>query len=393
MIATIPAIIGMGMTKFGRYPDRSLKELGAGAIRAALDDAGLRAADIDMAFVANAMAGVITGQVSVVGQTVLREIGFSELPVYNIDNACAGSSSALGLAVHAVQSGAAETVLVAGVEKLVCEDRAKTYRALNGAADVEFVAESAIDPERESVFIKAVYPPRLNAYASSHPLDARTLASIAVKNRNHAAFNPFAQYTQPLGVEEVLGSRIIAPPITALMCAPIGDGASAVIVAAGEYANERSNAVWVRATGVGMSSGKSASTLRRISSGVYAAAGISAADVDVAEVHDSTAFNELLAYEELGFCELGGASQMVHSGDTALGGKIPVNPSGGLESRGHPVAATGLAQVIEIGLHLRGEAGERQVPGAEIGLAESAGGFAGGDTAAVAVTVLGAERT
>lgn len=388
---TSPAIVGMGMTKFGRYPDRSIKDLAGEAIAAALGDAQLRPDDIDMAFIANAMAAVTTGQVSIVGQTVLREMGFSGLPVFNVDNACASSSSALSLAVHALQSGAAETVLVAGVEKLVTGDRATTYRALNGAADIDFVARSGVDPERESVFVAAVYPPRLEAYSSVHPLDPRTLAAIAVKNRRHAALNPAAQYTDPIEIDEVLGSRVIASPITALMCAPIGDGASAVVVTRSELAFEARAPVWVLATRVGMASANGASTIRRVAADVYAAAAVSAVNVDVAEVHDSTAFNELWTYEELGFCEPGGGSRLVNDGVTALGGDLPVNPSGGLESRGHPVAATGLAQVIEIGLQLRGAAGERQVPAADIGLAESAGGFAGGDTAAVAITVLGAE--
>jgi acetyl-CoA acetyltransferase len=387
-----PAILGMGMTKFGKYLDTSIKTLGGQAIDAALADADLEPDDVDMAFVANAMASVTTGQVSVVGQTILRASGFSGLPVYNIDNACAASSSALDLATHAIRAGAAETVLVVGVEKLVAAERAITFRALNGAADVEFVAGAGIDPERESVFVAAVYPPRLAAYAAAHPFKAETLARIAVKNRRHAALNPLAQYTSPISVDDVLSSRMIVDPVTALMCAPIGDGASAVVVTSAKRARGRPRAVWVRGSGVGMASAAGReSTIRRVASRVYGHAGIGPGDVDVAEVHDSTAFNELQAYEELGLCEPGEGSRLVEEGATSLGGRIPVNPSGGLESRGHPVAATGLAQVIELGTQLRGEAGERQVADARYALAENAGGFAGGDTAAVAITVLSRE--
>jgi acetyl-CoA acyltransferase len=385
----VPAIVGLGMTTFGKYPDISLKTLAGEAIEHALADAGLAVGDIDMAFVANAMAGVVTGQVSVVGQTILRACGFSGIPVYNVDNACAGSSSALNLAVHAVRAGAADTVLVVGAEKLVSADRTAAFRALNGAADVDFVAASGIDPERESVFVAAVYPERLRSYAAVHPLSADTLARIAVKNRRHAALNPLAQYTAPLTVADVLASRVIVDPVTALMCAPIGDGASAVVVTRADRVRASQRPVWIRGSAVGMAAAAGEeSTIRRVAARAYAEAGITPADVDVAEVHDSIAFNELLAYEELGFCEPGGGARLVEDGATALGGRIPVNTSGGLESRGHPVAATGLAQVVELGLQLRGEAGERQVAGARYALAENAGGFAGGDTAAVVITVL-----
>ena len=391
-MTTAPAIVGLGMTRFGRFPDVSLKVLAGEAIDAALADAGLEKQDVDMAFVANAMASVITGQVSVVGQTVLRANGFSGIPVYNVDNACAGSSSALNLAVHAVRAGAADTVLVVGVEKLV-SSREKTYAALNGAADVDFVTTSGVDPQRESVFVSAVYPPRLRAYAEKYPLSAQTLARISVKNRAHAGLNPMAQYTDPLTVAEVLASRTVVDPVTALMCAPIGDGASAVIVTRAGAVRGGQRPVWIRASAVGMASDAGpGAAIHDVSRRAYAEAGVGPDDVDVAEVHDSIAFNELLAYEELGFCERGGGTRLVEEGATTLGGRLPVNPSGGLESRGHPVAATGLAQIVELGLQLRGEAGARQVPDARLGLAENAGGYAGGDTAAVAITLLGRDQ-
>lgn len=386
-MSTGTAIAGVGMTSFGRHRERSLKDLAGEAIELALADAGVDREQIDMAFVANSMASIITGQVSVVGQTILREHGFSEIPVYNIDNACASSSSALNLAVQAIRAGAATTVLVVGAEKLYAAEREKSYIALNGAADIDFVAESGIDPATESVFVAAVYPERLRAYTDSHPLAAETLATIAVKNRANAAHNPFAQYTKPISVDDVLESRMIVEPVTALMCAPIGDGASAVVLTAGGGARD----VSVRASAVGMGApAGNGSTIRRVAERAYAQAGLRPDDVDVAEVHDSIAFNELLAYEELGFCDPGGGTRLVEEGATALGGRLPVNPSGGLESRGHPVAATGLAQIAELTTQLRGEAGERQVDSPRVALAENAGGFAGGDTAAVAVTILGA---
>jgi acetyl-CoA acetyltransferase len=376
------------MTRFGRHLDESLKTLGAVAIREALADAGLEVEDVEMAFVANALSALTSGQVSVVGQTVLAESGIHGIPAYNIDNACAGSASALNLATHAILAGAAECVLVVGVEKLYHEDRAITYRALNGAADLEWVRTTGVDIERESVFINHVYAERLATYRATAALRPEVLAAIAVKNRGHAVTNPLAQYRNPITVDEVLAARMVVEPITTLMCAPIGDGASAVVVTSERLAGKRS--VWVRGSAVSMGSPglNGVGTLRRVAEAAYRQADAGPKDVDVAEVHDATAFGELLAYEELGFSAVGQGGELVEAGATSLGGSIPVNPSGGLESRGHPVAATGLAQVVEIARQLRGEAGERQVEGAHIGLAEAAGGFVNGDSAAVAVHIL-----
>jgi acetyl-CoA acyltransferase len=254
------------------------------------------------------------------------------------------------------------------------------------------VLGTGVDVERESVFVKEVYPARLRAYRRYAELRAETLAAVAVKNRRHAAGNPLAQYREPLNVEEVLAARTVAEPLTTLMCAPIGDGASvAVLSAEGPARRSHRRPVWIRGTGVSMGSPDGESTIARLARGVYRQAGVGPDQVDVAEVHDATAFSELLSYEELGLCGPGEASRLVSAGDTSLGGRIPVNPSGGLESRGHPVAATGLAQVVELVGQLRGEAGPRQVPSARVALAESAGGFVNGDSAAVAVTLLASE--
>ena len=385
------AIIGTGLTAFGKFEEESLKTLAGRVITEALEDAGVEQDGIDMAFVANAVGAVTTGQVAVVGQTVLRAAGFHSIPVFNIDNACAASSSALNLAVQAVRAGSASTVLVVGVEKLYSSDRSKTYRALNGAADIDFVATTDVDIDSESVFVKAIYPGRLARYAEAYGLAAETLAKISVKNRTHAGLNPLAQFRKPLTVDDVLNARPVVPPLTTLMCAPIGDGASAVIVTSADRARGR-RPVWIRGSAIGMGAPRGAQTsIERVSAKAYAEAGITPADIDVAEVHDATAFTELLAIEELGLCEPGKGAALIDEGATALGGRLPVNPSGGLESRGHPVAATGLAQIVELTWQLRGDAGDRQVPNARVAVAENAGGFAVDDSAAIAVTVLGAD--
>ena len=388
------AIVGVGLTPFGRFKDRSLSQLAGQAIAAALADAGISPEEVQAAYVANSMASVTTGQVAVVGQAVLRPLGYSAIPVYNIDNACAASSSALDLAVQAIESGRAEVVLVVGVEKLFAASRGDSYRALNGAVDTSFLAAAGVDASAESVFVAAIYPERLGRYRAQFGLDARTLAEIAVKNRANAALNPYAQYTAPISVDDVLSSRMVAEPLTALMCAPISDGASAVVVTSAALARSSGRRpVWIRgiATGMGAPPSESGSVIARIARRAFAEAGITPADVDVAEVHDSIAFNELLAYEELGLCPAGEGARFASSGASGLAGKVPVNTSGGLESRGHPVAATGLAQIIELATQLRQEAGQRQVADARIAVAENAGGFVVDDTAAAVVTVLGAD--
>ena len=384
------AVTGVSLTAFGRHLDRSLKDLAAEAVADALSDAGLKPHEIDMAFVANTVASVTAGQVAVVGQVVLNGTGISGIPVYNIDNACAGSSTALNLATHAIAGGAASRVLVVGIEKLFAEDRALTFRALNGAADIEWVRSTGVDIDRDSVFMKKVYAERLHDYAARWPLSVEALAKIAVKNRSHARFNEKAQYRDPLTIDAVLESRLIQDPIRALMCAPIADGAAATVVVARDIARHDDRAVWIRASRVSMGSppSRAESTIGRVARQAYQAAAVEPRDVDVAEVHDATAFSELLAYEELGFCAPGQGASLVEAGDTSVGGRIPVNPSGGLESRGHPLAATGAAQIAELVNQLRGEAGKRQVDGARVALAETAGGFVGGDSAAVALTIL-----
>jgi acetyl-CoA acetyltransferase len=383
------AVSGVGMTAFGRYPDRSLGDLGAEAVRAALADAEVGPAEVQAAFVANAMGGLVTGQASVVGQVVLERSGIAGIPVFNIDNACAGSAAALRLGVTQVASGEADTVLVVGVERIYHPDRAVTYRALNGAADVEWADGTGVALDTQSVFMTRVYPARLEAYAAAHGLEPETLARIAVKNRRHAGANPLAQYRSPLTVDEVLASRAISPPLTALMCAPIGDGASAAVLRRNGATGRRGVPIRASVVLMGRPGGNGVETVRIAGERAYAAAGLGPDEVDVAEVHDATAFTELLGYEGLGFCAAGEAAALVRDGTTSLGGGLPVNTSGGLESRGHPVAATGLAQVHELVAQLRGEAGERQVEGARIGLAEIAGGYVGGDSASVAVHVLG----
>ena len=225
------AITGVGVTAFGRFQDNSLKELATSAIAEAIADAGIDPEEIEMAFVANTLSAATTNQIAVVGQVVMSAAGIHGIPVYNVENACAGSSTALNLATHAVRAGAAGVVLVVGVEKMFAADRATTFRGLNGAADADWVASTGIDPSRESVFVRCVYADRLKRYAERTPISPETLAQIAVKNREHAAGNPRAQFREPITVDDVLAAPEVVSPITSLMCSRLSDGASAAVIA------------------------------------------------------------------------------------------------------------------------------------------------------------------
>jgi len=413
-------IAGVGMTKFGKFLDKSLKQLGAEAVRECLQDAGLKPSDIDAAYVGNAVAGLITGQECIRGQVVLRECDFGEIPIFNVENACASAASAFHLGWQAIAAGQAECVLALGMEKLTHPDKSLSLRAFNAAVDVELVAriqeamkppeppESPSDstknkkesPEnggasgsQRSMFMD-IYAAAIRMHMKTYGTTQEQMAWVASKNHHHGALNPRAQYREEVSVEEVLASRVIAWPLTLLMCAPIGDGAAAAIL----VSEERAKAMGIigRAPRVAASVVRSGShpahgqpsAERRAAKAAYEMAGIDPLDVDVAEVHDATAPAEIMAYEDLGFCAEGEGGKLCDERATALGGRLPVNTSGGLVSKGHPVGATGIAQICELTWQLRGEAGQRQVEGAKVGLAQNGGGFLGNDAAAQAVHIL-----
>lgn len=380
---------GVGMTHFGKFGDRSLKDLGHEAVGAALRDGGTVIGDVEAAYVANSMAGVITGQEAIRGQVVLHGMGIGDIPVFNVENACASSSSALSLAWQAVGSGVHDTVLVLGVEKLFHLDRAVSYRALGSAVDVEIHP-----PDGTGSPFLAHAAARADKYLADLGADVSLLAKIAVKTHDHGAHNPFAQYQQRYTEEEILASPQAVGCFTRLMCAPIGDGAAAIIVTAAEGAVRRGGPR-IRIIGTAVGSARAAGGAEatrpmatRISERAYEQAGLGPEDIDVVELHDTTTFNELVLYGELGLFAAENLVQAVDGGWTRIGGRLPINPSGGLISRGHPPGATGAAQIVELVWQLRGDAGARQVAGARIALAQNGGGHVGGETAAMVVTIL-----
>ncbi len=388
-------IAGTGMTRFGKQLDRSLRSLAEEAVRDALADAGAQPDDIDYVFFSNAAAGQITGQACVSGQAALRHTGLLGIPIVNVENACASGSTAFTLACMALMSRSVDIAIVVGAEKLSHADKARSFAAFSAGYDQEepptIVSADANGAPSRSVFMD-VYADVARAYMGRSEASAEDFAHVAVKAHRHGALNAKAQYGGPVTVAEVLGSRLIVDPLTLLMCAPLSDGAAALVLAS-KRGLERLDADPVRVLAAVLVSGRDrrngdATAPERAAQAAYAHAGIGPEDIDVIELHDAAAPAELIVCEELGLCEAGSAPALLRSGATSLGGRVPINPSGGLQSKGHPVGATGCAQLVELADQLRGRCGERQVAGAQVALAENGGGFLENDPAAATVAIL-----
>ncbi|WP_205042038.1 thiolase family protein [Rhodoligotrophos defluvii] len=373
------SVIGVGMIPFGKYPERKLADLGWPAVKAAIADAGLEPRRLEGAYCGTALGGMMSGQ------RVLGRLGLTGLPITNVENACSSSSSAFRQGVMAIEAGQYDVVLVIGVEKLT--------KFGGGTLPLEEEDWEV----RLGLSMPALYAMRAQRYMHDFGLTREQLALVSVKNRKHGAMNPDAQMRKPVTLGEVLDSRPIADPFTLLQCCPTGDGAAAIVLCATAIAREfRSDPIHVLASD--LTSGKFMTGFRdmtipeitvRGAKKAYEHAGVGPEDLDVAEVHDAFSIAELLYYEAFGLCGRGEAGAFIESGATTFGGKIVVNPSGGLLAKGHPVGATGAAQVVEIVRQLRGEAGERQVDGARLGLTHATGGgISGFDHGACAIHIL-----
>jgi acetyl-CoA acetyltransferase len=400
--ATKAVVAGVGMTRFGKYSDRGMRSLAEEAVADAVKDAGIAVKDIEAVFFSNAAAGLLTGQEMIRGQVALRYTGLLGVPLFNVENACASASSAFHLAWMAVGSGMYDIVLAAGAEKMHTEDKTRAFRATAAAIDLEELRALNIknvvaiapgsDKPNKSLFMD-IYAAATREYMKVSGATAETLADVAVKSHAFAASNPKAQYRERVTRERVLASREISPPLTLLMCSPIGDGAAAAVLMSDRMARKLAIQRPVSIRGSVVLSGRDRepgepSVLNRAVSRAYKVSGIGPADIDVLEVHDAAAPAELMAYEDLGFCARGQAPARYAAGETQLGGRHVVNPSGGLLSKGHPVGATGIAQIYEIVEQLRGRAGARQVTGARVGLTENGGGFLGTDAAAMSIHIF-----
>jgi acetyl-CoA acetyltransferase len=394
------AVVGAGMTRFGKHQDRSMKDLAREAIENALHSANIEQEAIEAAAVGNAVAGLITGQECIRGQIVLREMGIGGIPVINTENACASSSTAFHIAWLYVASGMYDTVLAVGMEKLFHADKKCTFTAIGSAIDLELGDEFARQMsgeqsvgagESRSVFMD-YYANLARQHMARYGTTREQFAQIAAKNHTNGSLNPHAQFQTPRTVADILAAPLIAEPLTRMMCSPIGDGAAAVIITTAEKARQlTTKPVFVRASIVGSSQEHAPDApgiVTKTAQKAYRMAGISPNEVHVVEVHDATAPAELLVYEELGLCRAGEGGKLISDGVTQIGGRVPVNPSGGLLAKGHPVGATGVAQISEIFWQLRGEAGKRQVVGAKVGLTENGGGVLGGENAVASIHIF-----
>jgi len=385
------AVVGVGMTPFGRHPDLTLRQMAESAVAQALQDAELAAQDVEHVFFANAAAGLITGQEMIRAQAALRNAGLAGTAMTNVENACASGSTALFHAWSAVRSGMVDVALVVGAEKLSHPDKAVSFQAYARAVDLEEPLPEHVGAGSGSIFMD-IYAEKTRRYMRESGATPEDFAGIVVKSRAAAALNPLAQFRAPLTVQQVLGARTISDPLTLPMCSPIGDGAAALVLVSPARLKRLTAAAPVWIGGMSMVSGLARQDLpncaQRCAAAVYERAGIGPRELHVVELHDASAPAELMHYENLGLCGAGEGAALLRSGATAVGGRLSVNPSGGLLSRGHPIGASGVAQIHELVQQLRGRAAGRQRPGARVALAENNGGQVGPDAAVGIATVL-----
>jgi acetyl-CoA acetyltransferase len=396
------------MTKFGPSPTMTVKDLTREAVREALDDAGAQMSDVGAAFFTTATQPHLEGQYAVPGEVALRSMGFSKIPMVNVENACASGSSALHLATAYLRAGMADIALAVGVEKMAIEAKEKVMELFTGGVDVHNaeetfarlrkLAEGIVAPPvagHRTVFMD-IYAYFARTHMKAYGTTQRQMAVVAAKNHYHSTLNPKCHFQKDMSVEEVLAGRPLAYPLTVPMCSPLSDGGAAVVLCNREGLKRLRSDRAVRVLASVLVTGSDrdpddwgAHITRRAALQAYEVAGIGPEEISVAEVHDASAIGEIVQTENLGFCKLGEGGALAESGATRLGGRIPVNPSGGLESKGHPIGATGLAQLYELTVQLRNEAGKRQVPGARFAVAENGGGLFGIEEACACVTILG----
>ncbi len=404
-------IIGVGMIRFNKYPDKTVRGMAHEAIDLVLQDAGITKDDLQAAYVSNTFWGMFANQHSIRGEVILRDMGIDGIPIVNCENACAGASTAMHLGYAAIKAGISEVILAVGSEKITHENKALSLGAYASCMDVEnfdkqiamfekvsqelniTIPEGQTPPgEGRSIFMDA-YAMGARWHMDRFGSTQEQLAYICAKNHFHGSLNPKSQYQMDMSMEEVLADRPVAFPLTRAMCAPVGDGAAAAILCSEGYLKRLKNSRPVRVSASVLGSGRvrdldGEDIGERLSRLAYAQAGLGPQDVDLAELHDATAWGELHQSEVMGFCPMGEGGPFAMTGATRLGGKMPINTSGGLECRGHPIGASGLAQIHELVEQLRGEAGKRQVEGARIGLAENGGGNLGVEEASMCIHIL-----
>lgn len=405
-------IAGIAMTVFGRHPNRSLEDLAGEALNGALKDAGCSVSDLGVAYYAGMTNGPLQGQISIPGQVVFSKIGVESIPVYNIENACASGSSAVNLAVQSLRAGSCDVALALGVEKMNIPDKVKAMSIFEAGWDVTRAEQNfenlrrmgegvEIPPGSESdkpySRFMSIYAGLCRYHMKTWGTTQRQIAAVCAKNHQHSVHNPYSQFRKPFTIEEVLAAPPITYPITLPMCAPLSDGSAAAILCTEDglkrIGADRSRCIKVAASVIRSFShrrleeyDKNVGHLAALQA--YEQAGVGPEDMNVAEVHDASAMGEIIQSENLGLVPFGGGGPAAEAGEFTLGGRIPINTSGGLESKGHPLGATGIGQLYELVTQLRGEAGDRQVPGARFAIQENGGGLQGIEEAAVAIHIL-----
>lgn len=405
-------IAGVGMTPFGKHTGIGVYELIAQAVNAAVKDSGAELRDIESVYYGTLTHGMLQGQYCVPGPIAMRRMGLQDIPIFTVENACASGSSALHLAAQALRAGSCKIALAVGAEKMNIPDKARMFAVFDSGWDVQSIdanKESLLDlgrgieppPNTTSTRPYSVFMDVYAAFCRDHMrrwgTTQRQIAAVSAKNHQHSVHNPLSQYRQAYTIDEVLAAPAISYPLTLPMCSPISDGAASVVLCTDEGLRRlglgRSRLVRLRAsivqTGVDRTADQpedyvSARAARR----AYEQAGIDPADVHIAEVHDATAMGELLNAEALMLVARGESGPAAERGEFSIGGRIPINTSGGLESKGHPIGATGLGQVYELVTQLRGEAGARQVANARIAIQENGGGLIGIEEAVSAVNIF-----
>ncbi len=381
-------VLGVGMSRFGVLRDQGIRELGEDALWDTLQDAGLRPEEIQVAYCGNGYGGLVGRQAGLVGQLALSQVGITGIPITRVENACASSSCAFREAWMAVAGGFYDVALAFGIEKMTERTTQEITRALAGAADVDLETRYGFTFPG---FNAGVARRHMELYGTTR----EQMALVAVKNHRHALNNPKAHFQKAITVEDVVNSPMVADPLRLYDCCPASDGAAAaILVAADSLKPSERPAVRVAAavqTSGTFSDEREITTFHptvEAAKQAWEAAGIGPEDVDVAEVHDCFTIDEIIHYEDLGFCPKGEGGRFVEEGHSKLGGRLPVNPSGGLKARGHPVGATGAAQIAELVWQLRGEAQGRQVENPRVGLAHCTGGAMHGDLGAVTLILL-----
>lgn len=360
------AVIGVGQSTFGKFPQRTAAELGREAVLAAIKDAGVSPKDIQVAYASRMYDCWVTGQ------CILNEVGVRGIETINVENACAGGATAFRGVWKEIADGHYDVGIAIGVESMTTSPIAgklipPTKEDLEGQLGLTMPAVMALLARRQM---------------EQHGTTVEDFAMVSVKNHHHGCLNPFAQYRKEFTIEEVLDSRMICDPVTLLMCCPNTDGAAAAILCSLKVAKKYATKP-IKVIGSALLSGDYKYLMEDITTSplgqrtakiAYEMAGVGPEDIDVVELHDAFAPEEILRYEDLGLCEPGEGTRLLREKATWVGGRIPVNPSGGLLALGHPLSASGVRNICEIVLHLRGQAGERQTPNAKVGLAHMLGG-------------------